>query len=91
MKCFFIFFFILSIALEVVCVKEEFKRTIDRIHQPTQNEFYKYYLKNEPVIITGGMDKWDLKNEKWTDEGLIKICGNNTLQVHLIFNPSSSA
>lgn len=70
----FLFFFIL-------CAETEFKRTIDRIHQPTQQEFHKYYLKNEPVIITGGMDRWDIANEKWSDEGLIKICGNNTLQV----------
>lgn len=40
--------------------------------------------RNEPLIISGGMESWDIDGESWKDENLKKICGSNEISVGVL-------
>lgn len=50
-------------------------KPIDRIHQPTINEFQQYVMESQPVVITGVATKWHAYSN-WTPENFQQMFGN---------------
>lgn len=51
---------------------------IERIHQPTIEEFNHYIIQNQPVIITGVADQWQAC-ANWTPESFKNMFGDLTV------------
>ena len=57
-------------------------KKIDRRSKITTEEFQQLYLlKNKPVIITDGMENWDIKTT-WTPDYFVKHFGNEEVQLY---------
>jgi len=56
-----------------------FIRGVQRLHQPSIEEFERYVRRNEPLIITGGMENWN--KSLWEDEHLESMVGHRTISV----------
>jgi ribosomal protein L16 Arg81 hydroxylase len=55
--------------------------SIARMSTPAAADFLEeYYVPNRPVVITGTVDRWDAM-WKWTSEYLVKVCGNQIIEV----------
>lgn len=61
-------------------MKLQENHSIKRIHNPSQSEFLELWKQYQPFIINGVAENWNAY-QKWANNYLVEVCGNNTVPV----------